>query len=64
MDWDDIRKSPSTSQPVQVGEPLESHSVEELKHRISVLEGEIERVRRELNAKIDHEARAAAIFKS
>lgn len=62
MDWDDAAK-PVGGQPVTVGEKLDSHSVDELHHRIKVLEDEIERVRSELKAKEAHEAKAASVFK-
>ncbi|MBU2533132.1 MAG: DUF1192 domain-containing protein [Alphaproteobacteria bacterium] len=63
MDWDDVRK-PASNEKVVVGETLERHSVAELEQRIRSLEAEIQRVRGELAAKRDHEARAASIFKT
>jgi uncharacterized small protein (DUF1192 family) len=64
MDWDDIRSPSSTARQVVVDETLERHSVAELEQRIKILEGEIERVRQELKAKQEYEARAASVFKS
>ena len=64
MDWDDIRSPPSTAPQVVVDETLERHSVAELEQRIKILEQEIDRVRQELKAKQEYEARADSVFKS
>lgn len=62
MDWDDDRPKPAA--PVTVGEPLGNLSIADLEARIAALTQEIERVRRELEAKRAHETAAAALFKS
>lgn len=62
MDWDDLPlKSKRTA---AIGDNLETLSVAELEDRIKALEAEIERVRAEVKKKRDHEAAAAAIFKT
>ena len=64
MEWDEDRPRPAgPAKAITVGEPLGSFSIAELEARIGALEGEIERVRRELQAKRTHEAAAAAVFK-
>jgi uncharacterized small protein (DUF1192 family) len=61
MDWDDLKPRPTKA--VTLGESLETLSIAELDERIVALTGEIERVRREVQAKKAHEAAAAAVFK-
>lgn len=61
MDWDDVRPKPATG--VMIGENLSTLSVAELEARIKDLEGEIARVRAELDAKRRHEDAASALFK-
>lgn len=60
MDWDEPRVRPQAT----IGEPLGTLSVAELEARISALEGEIARVRAELEKKRAHESAAAKLFKS
>ena len=60
MDWEDARPK---ADDVTVGETLERFSVGELEARIVTLEGEIDRVRAELDKKKAHEARASEFFK-
>ena len=62
MDWDDVAPKPKST--AAIGDNLYSFSVAELEERIAAFEQEIERVRAELKKKRDHEAAAAAIFKS
>jgi uncharacterized small protein (DUF1192 family) len=61
MDWDDLKPRPAKA--VTLGESLESLSIAELEQRIVALTEEVERVRREVQAKKAHEAAAAAVFK-
>ena len=62
MDWDDLKpKKPKT---VEVGEPLATMSVDELRQRIAALEAEIGRVRSEMERKQAVQAAAKAAFKS
>ena len=63
MDLDDLlpQKKPSG---VAIGESLETLSVAELEKRIKDLEGEIVRVRAEVDRKKRHEDAARALFKS
>ncbi|MET0409520.1 MAG: DUF1192 domain-containing protein [Hyphomicrobium sp.] len=63
MDLDDLlpQKKPSG---VAIGESLETLSVAELEKRIKDLEGEIVRVRAEVDRKKRHEEAARALFKS
>ena len=61
MDWDDLKPKPKPS--VTLGEDLTTLSVAELEARIGELQGEIERVKAELDAKKAHEAAADQIFK-
>lgn len=63
MDLDDLlpQKKPSG---VAIGESLETLSVAELEKRIKELEGEIVRVRAEVDRKKRHEEAARALFKS
>lgn len=62
MDWDDVAPKPKVS--AAVGDNLATLSVAELEARIVAFEAEIERNRAELKKKRDHEAAAAAFFKS
>jgi uncharacterized small protein (DUF1192 family) len=61
MDWDEIRPKPAAG--AIIGENLATLSVAELEARIAVLEGEIKRVKTELEAKRRHEDAASALFK-
>jgi uncharacterized small protein (DUF1192 family) len=63
MDLDDLLP-PKKPSGVTIGENLSTLSVSELERRITDLEGEIERVRLELERKRKHEAAAQALFKS
>lgn len=61
MVWDDER---AVKPPVhQIGQDLSSLSVEELKERIALLEGEIVRLRDALAAKTDVRSAADALFR-
>jgi uncharacterized small protein (DUF1192 family) len=62
MDWDDLQPKPPKG--ITLGEDLKSLSQEELEARVVALGEEIARVKAELSAKKQHEAAAAAIFKS
>ena len=63
MDLDDLLP-PKKPGGVMIGENLATLSVAELERRIKDLEGEIERVRLELDRKRKHEAAAHSLFKS
>jgi uncharacterized small protein (DUF1192 family) len=63
MDLDDLLP-PKKPGGVTIGESLATLSVAELERRIKDLEGEIERVRLELDRKRKHEAAAHSLFKS
>jgi len=63
MDLDDLLP-PKKPGGVTIGESLATLSVAELERRIKDLEGEIERVRLELDCKRKHEAAAHSLFKS
>ena len=57
---DDRPKKPPTAQP---GEPLADLSVDELKKRIEIYRGEIERLEGEIAAKEKHMKAAEAFFR-
>lgn len=61
MDWDEPKQP--TTRGMTLGESLETLSIAELEVRIAALNREIERVRKEIEAKKAHEAAAAAVFK-
>lgn len=61
MDWDDMVPKPKPQ--AAIGDPLAALSIGELHARIAALEGEIARVRAEIEKKQAHEAAAAALFK-
>jgi uncharacterized small protein (DUF1192 family) len=61
MDWDDLRAPPTKIQ-AGIGDNLETLSIAELEARIGAFEGEIERIRAELEKKRRHEEAAAALF--
>ena len=61
MDWDELKPKPARA--MTLGEDLKTLSVAELDARIAALDGEIDRVKAELQAKKAHEAAAAALFK-
>ena len=61
MDWDDMVPKPKPQ--AAIGDPLATLSIDELQARIAALEGEIVRVRAEIEKKQAHEAAAAALFK-
>lgn len=61
MDWDDMVPKPKPQ--AAIGDPLATLSIGELNARIAALEGEIARVRAEIEKKQAHEAAAAALFK-
>ena len=61
MDWDDVRVPAATS--VMLGEPLGTASITELEVRVAALEGEIARVRTEIEAKRKQAADADSFFK-
>jgi uncharacterized small protein (DUF1192 family) len=62
MDWDEAKPKPAGD--IVVGASLEALSVAELEARISLLEREIERVRRELDVKKARQTAAQSIFKT
>lgn len=64
MDLDDLLPPKKPSGGAIIGESLSSFSVGELEQRIKDLEGEILRVRQELDRKRQHEAAARSLFKS
>ena len=61
MDWDEAQKKPAKG--LIVGESLETLSLAELERRIEALNGEIARVRGEIERKRAHEQAASALFK-
>jgi uncharacterized small protein (DUF1192 family) len=61
MDWDDVRPKPQRE--ITVGAKLEELSIEDLQARIVALEGEIVRVRAELDAKRTRQRAADELFK-
>ena len=63
MDLDDLMP-PKRPSGTTIGENLETLSVAELEKRITDLEGEIARVKLELDRKRKHEAAARSLFKS
>ena len=62
MDWDDLK--PKKAKAIEIGEPLATHSVDELRARIEALEAEIARVTDEMKRKQAVQAAAKAAFKS
>lgn len=63
MDWDEARaKAPTAG--LAIGADLSGLSIGELEARIGELEAEIARVGAELARKKQHEAAAAALFKT
>ena len=64
MDLDELfPDKPSDPLTLLVRQDLDPLSVEELEARITVLEGEIARVRAKMEAAVNHRAIADAIFK-
>jgi uncharacterized small protein (DUF1192 family) len=63
MDLDDLLP-PKKPSGARIGDSLETLSVMELEMRIKDLEGEIARVRGELDRKRRHEEAARSLFKS
>jgi uncharacterized small protein (DUF1192 family) len=61
MDWEDVRPKPQRE--ITVGAKLEELSIEDLQARIAALEGEIVRVRAELDAKRTRQRAADELFK-
>ena len=61
MVWDDDQPKPKKG--ITLGDDLRTLSIAELEARLSALGEEIERVKRELQAKKAHEAAAASLFK-
>lgn len=61
MDWDDVRTP--AAKAVVVGEPLDALAVAELQARVIALEGEISRVRAEIEKKRSHAAAADQFFR-
>ncbi len=59
---DDMPKQPAGS--VRIGEDLSVLSIDELKTRITLLEGEIARIRAEMEGKQSSKAAADSFFKS
>jgi uncharacterized small protein (DUF1192 family) len=62
MDWDEAR--PTDKRGITTGEILDAASIAELEARIGVLEGEIVRVRAEIEKKRQRARAADAFFKS
>jgi uncharacterized small protein (DUF1192 family) len=60
MDWDEPKAKSQSSHTV--GEPLDKLSKDELEGRLKLLEGEIARLKAELEQKKKHEAAAAELF--
>ncbi len=60
MDWDEARAKAAAG--IAVGDNLDTLAVAELEVRISALQGEIDRVKAEVERKRAHEAAAAALF--
>lgn len=60
MDWDEPKAKVVTAHTV--GEALDKLSKEELEGRLRSLEGEIARLKAELDQKKKHEAAAAELF--
>ncbi len=60
MEWDEPKAKLTASHTV--GEPLDKLSKEELEGRLKTLEGEIARLKAELEQKKKHEAAAAELF--
>lgn len=64
MEPDELSSQRPDDPLVQLGrQDLDPFSVEELKRRIAALEAEIARVRRHLEASVNHRATADALFK-
>ncbi|GGE38806.1 hypothetical protein GCM10007276_15150 [Agaricicola taiwanensis] len=47
---------------IRIGQDLSLLSVDELHQRIRILEGEIERIRKDIDAKSGHKLQAEAVF--
>ena len=62
MDWDDLK--PKKARAMEIGEPLGTLSIDELKARIAALEAEILRVRSEIAQKEAIQSAAKSVFKS
>jgi uncharacterized small protein (DUF1192 family) len=60
MDWDEAKAKQVTGHVV--GEPLDNLSMAELNGRVLALEGEIARLKAELERKKAHEAAASELF--
>jgi uncharacterized small protein (DUF1192 family) len=63
VDFDDLPRQRPSGAAVLAKEPLEELSVYELKERIQLLEAEIERSRRLIDAKENTQSAAAKLFK-
>ena len=61
MNWDD--ETPKPKPAIVLGEDLERYAIAELNERITALQSEIERSRKEIAAKKKHADAAAALFK-
>jgi uncharacterized small protein (DUF1192 family) len=61
MDWDEVRPKPQTE--ITVGAKLGDLSIQELEARIAALEGQIVRVRAELDTKRTRQRAADELFK-
>ena len=62
MDWEDLK--PKKAKGIEVGEPLATLSIDELKARIAGLEEEIRRVADEIKRKEAVQSAARSVFKS
>jgi uncharacterized small protein (DUF1192 family) len=60
MDWDEPKAKSASGHTV--GEPIDKLSKDELQGRLKSLEGEIARLKAELEQKKKHEAAAAELF--
>ncbi|MFN0264640.1 DUF1192 domain-containing protein [Tepidamorphus sp. 3E244] len=61
MDADEPRKKTTAH---EIGSDLSPLSIDELRERVGLLQGEIDRLEREVEAKTGQKAAAAAIFKT
>jgi len=61
MDWEDVRPKPQRE--ITVGASLKELSIQDLEARIAALEGEIMRVKAELEAKRAQQRAADQLFK-
>jgi len=60
MEADEVRRKPSE---IGIGEELDSVSVEDLHHRITLLENEIQRIRHALERRMGVRSAAESLFR-